>query len=139
MQQQEHGNSALTLQQRICTLAGMLLTVLSLFAGWQPPHVPAWATVLGGTSVYQAQQAVPENGFRAGVWQILMVCSVVCGLLLLVRCENGRLCIPAVAGVAAAVICLQTALTHFHPMPGPALAIAGAVLMLVSAADRLRK
>lgn len=116
-------------------LIGMVIVVSSLFLEWrrQVPDLGAFAAA----ALHIEKRSVSHNGFDVGVYAPLTVCSALCALTLLWEVtEQNRIALGVAAG-AGGMACVVVALTRFALLPGMLLGLAGGILLLYGAIERV--
>ena len=114
------------------TLAGMVITVFSLFLTWRISGPPA--SIASQAALVKFE--IPETGFMLGLQWILLTGAVLssAGLLFPINAKN-RLRIACIQG-AGGLLCFLVALRYLAPLPGVALGVLGGAMLVFGAADR---
>ncbi len=118
------------------TLAGMVLTVFSLFLVWE--HLDVKTTPLPLPTLYAMPTiAITHRGFGTPARWPLTICAALGGALLLWPDSAARARLPlALVQGACGLACVVIALTRLAPQPGPLIALLGGALLTFGAIDR---
>ena len=116
------------------TLAGMALSVFSLFLTWRRPHLPPNLVTPQATLMFESIPA--ENGFNLGLhWLLLAGAALSCAGLLFEINRKNRLPLVLLQG-AGGLFCFLIGLRYLAPLPGVLLDLAGSALLVFGAVDR---